>query len=59
MKDFVDYQDLCYGLKKVFAEDFNKNLLPQVTSDPNLKLEPENVNLLVILLRRILKLLLL
>lgn len=47
MKDFVDYQDLCYGLKKVFAEDFNKNLLPQVTSDPNLKLEPENVRFAV------------
>lgn len=47
MKDFVDYQDLCYGLKKVFAEDFNKNLLPQVSSDPNLKLDPENVKFAV------------
>lgn len=33
--------------KKVFAEDFNKNLLPQVSSDPNLKLDPENVKFAV------------
>lgn len=47
MKDFVDYQDLCYGLKKVFTEDFNKNLLPQVTSDPKIKLDPDNVKFAV------------
>lgn len=27
MKDFVDYQDLCYDLKKVFTKDFNKNIV--------------------------------
>ena len=46
MTNFFDFESLCFGLKKAFADDFNKKILPNVSHDPNIKLIPENVEFL-------------
>lgn len=47
MTDFFDFESLCFRLKKVFTDDFNKKILPNVSHDLNIKLIPENVEFLV------------